>query len=76
MHVEKAVSVPFCVRENGQKGFRRNFSLVPVSTNDFPHVIVMLCCVFDHKSWLLAPNLTISFLSWDYQYVFFCVLML
>ncbi len=23
--------------------------------------------LFDHRSWLLAPNLTISFLSWNYQ---------
>ncbi len=61
---------------NRQKGFGRNFSLVlclgwgnpaKVSTNDFPHVMVMMCCVFDHQSWLLAPNLTISFLSWNYQ---------
>ncbi len=38
-----------------------------VSTNDFPHVMVMMCCVFDHQSWSLAPNLTISFLRWNYQ---------
>ncbi len=28
--------------------------------------------LFDHQSRLLAPNLTNSFLSWNYQYVFFC----
>ncbi len=35
-------------------------------------ISVMMCCFFDHQSWLLATNLTISFLSWDYQCVLLC----
>ncbi len=61
---EKAVSVPFCGRENVSCE-QRNFSLVFVllvggthPTKSLLMILVRMCCFFDHQSWLLASNLT------------------
>ncbi len=66
-----SVDVRTCSEDHRSKRFWKEFQsgLCPaswgnppnkVSTNDFAHVMVMTFCVFDHQSWLLAPNLTIS----------------
>ncbi len=42
----------FCEEQKGLKGFGRN----EVSTNDFPHVTVIMCCVFDQSILVTCPK--------------------